>query len=80
MEAANQIISFECNKLKDKEHFYMNEMLKYQTMVSQLELEKMNLENQIKSLEQNINQNEAFNQTNCTNNLLTDTTNRKLFI
>lgn len=36
--ATNQLIICENNKLRDKEHFHLNEMLKFQSMVSQLEL------------------------------------------
>lgn len=80
LEANNQLCIFENNKLKDKEHYFLNEILKHQTMMNQLEREKMSLENQIKSLEQNINQNEAFlnHQTNdISNNFLNEATNRK---
>lgn len=38
MLANNRLITCENNKLRDKEHFHLNEILKYQSMVSQLEL------------------------------------------
>lgn len=60
LEANIQSLSNENNKLKDKENFNLNEVTKYQSILKQLEKEKANLENQLKNLEQNINQNEVL--------------------
>jgi chromosome segregation ATPase len=60
LEASLQAATAENSKLKDKEGFNLNEVSKFQQLLGQLEREKANLEDQLKNLEQNINQNEVL--------------------
>jgi len=60
LEGNLQVVTSENHKLKDKECFNINEVSKFQQLLRQLETEKANLEDQLKNLEQNINQNEMF--------------------
>ncbi len=60
LEANLQAATAENSKLKDKEGFNLNEVSKFQQLLGQLEREKANLEDQLKNLEQNINQNEVL--------------------
>ena len=53
-------LSSENTRSRDKENFTQNELGKYKSMLSHLEKEKANLENQLKDLEENINQNEIL--------------------
>ncbi len=60
LEASLQAATAENSKLKAKEGFNLNEVSKFQQLLGQLEREKANLEDQLKNLEQNINQNEVL--------------------
>ena len=54
------MLTSENNRLRDKENFNLNEVSKFQAMLSNLEKEKANLEYQLKSLDQNIKQKDIF--------------------
>ena len=58
--ASFEALANESAKIKDKENFHMNEILKLNAIINQLDKEKTNLEFQLKNIEQNINQNENF--------------------
>ena len=54
------MLKSENNRLRDKENFNLNEVSKFQAMLSNLEKEKTNLEYQLKSLDQNIKRKDIF--------------------
>ena len=60
LDANVQLLTNENNRLRDKENFHINELSKHQTLLTNLEKEKSNLEFQFKNIEKNINQNELF--------------------
>ena len=58
--ASLKMLTLENNRIRDKENFTLNEVSKFQAMLSNLEKEKANLEYQLKSLDQNIKQKDIF--------------------